>query len=141
MLKLLRIVPVLLLCTCFAVSTPATAQYGDRGDRDRGERQVQKATLEFANDNSAKIAWTSRHGEDLVVQYSTDPNNFNMAVDAIEHRGGDNHRGTMINLQPHTVYYVRMTDKRGQPVGPVFSFRTPGRHQQPIHEQPLELAR
>jgi hypothetical protein len=136
MLKLLRIVPVLLLCTCFAAWTPATAQYGDRGDR-----QVEKAMLEFANDNSAKIAWTSKHGEDLVLQYSTDPNNFNLAVDAIEHRGGDNHRGSMINLRPHTVYYVRMTDKRGQPVGPVFSFRTTGRHEQPIHEQRLEPAR
>jgi Purple acid Phosphatase, N-terminal domain len=136
MLKLLRIVPVLLLCTCFAAWTPATAQYGDRGDR-----QVSKAMLEFANDNSAKIAWTSRHGEDLVIQYSTDPNNFNLAVDAIEHSGGDNHRGTIINLRPHTVYYVRMTDKRGQPVGPVFSFRTTGRHEQPIHEQRLEPAR
>ena len=138
MLKLLRIVPVLLLCTCFAAWTPATAQY-DRGDR--GDRQVEKAMLEFANDNSAKIAWTSKHGEDLVLQYSTDPNNFNLAVDAIEHSGGDNHRGTIINLRPHTVYYVRMTDKRGQPVGPVFSFRTTGRHEQPIHEQRLEPAR
>ena len=137
MMKLLRFVPVLLLCTCFAAWTPATAQYRDRG----GDRQVEKAMLEFANDNSAKIAWTSKHGEDLVLQYSTDPNNFNLAVDAIEHRGGDNHRGTMINLQPHTVYYVRMTDKRGQPVGPVFSFRTTGRHEQPIHEQRLEPAR
>ncbi|HEY3770096.1 MAG TPA: hypothetical protein VGN44_15595, partial [Candidatus Angelobacter sp.] len=69
MMKLLRFVPVLLLCTCFAAWTPATAQYGDR--------QVSRARLEFANDNSAKIAWTSRHGEDLVLQYSTDPNNFN----------------------------------------------------------------
>ena len=136
MLKLLRIVPVLLLCTCFAAWTPATAQYGDRGDR-----QVEKAMLEFANDNSAKIAWTSKHGEDLVLQYSTDPNNYTLAVDAIEHSGGDNHRGTIINLRPHTVYYVRMTDKRGQPVGPVFSFRTTGRHEQPIHEQRLEPAR
>jgi hypothetical protein len=138
MLKLLRIVPVLLLCTCFAAWTPATAQY-DRGDR--GDRQVEKAMLEFANDNSAKIAWTSKHGEDLVLQYSTDPNNYTLAVDAIEHSGGDNHRGTIINLRPHTVYYVRMTDKRGQPVGPVFSFRTTGRHEQPIHEQRLEPAR
>jgi hypothetical protein len=133
MMKFLRFVPVLLLCTCFAAWTPATAQYGDR--------QVSRARLEFANDNSAKIAWTSRHGEDLVLQYSTDPNNFNLAVDAIEHRGGDNHRGTLVNLRPHTVYYVRMTDKRGQPVGPVFSFRTTGRREQPIHEQPLEPAR
>jgi Purple acid Phosphatase, N-terminal domain len=134
MLKLLKFVPVLLLCTCFAMARPpAPVQYGDR--------QVEKAMLEFADATGAKIAWTSKHGEDLVLQYSTDPNHFIQAVDAIEHRGGDNHRATLSNLQPHTTYFVRMTDKRGQPVGPVFSFRTTGHREQPIHEQPLSLAR
>jgi hypothetical protein len=134
MLKLLKIVPVLLLCTCFAAArTPGTTYTAINQPSD----QVMRPMLEFANATEAKIAWTSRHGEDLVVQYSTDPNNFNLAVDAIEHSGGDNHRGTISNLHPHTTYYIRMTDKRGQPVGPVFSFRTPGRGEQPIHEQPL----
>jgi len=94
--------------------------------------------LEFANASQAKIAWTSKQGADLVLQYSTDPNNFNQAADAIEHSGGDNHRATITNLQPNTTYYVRMTDKSGQPVGPVFSFKTPAQGQPPIHEQPLQ---
>lgn len=137
MRKLLRIVPILLLCASFAA-----AQDHDRDNRatnnQQYSRQVERPMLEFADANQAKIAWTSKHGEDLDLHYSTDPNNMNQAaVDAIEHRGGDNHRATISNLQPHTTYYVVVTDKRGQPLGPVFSFRTPGRHEQPIHEQPL----
>jgi hypothetical protein len=94
--------------------------------------------LEFANANSAKIAWTSKASQDLVLQYGTDPNNFGpLAVDAIENNGGDNHRATISNLQPNTTYYVRMVDKQGQPVGPVHSFKTPAQGQPPIHEQPL----
>ena len=130
-MKLFKIAAVLLFCGCFAsAQTPATptSQTGT---------QVTKPMLEFANANSAKIAWTSKAGQDLVVQYSTDPNNFTQAVDAIEHSGGDNHRATIINLQPNTTYYVRMTDKSGQPVGPVHSFKTPAQGQPPIHQQPL----
>lgn len=131
-MKLLKIAPVLLFCACVAANLAsgpkALAQ----------SAQVHKVVLEFADANQAKIAWTSKHGEDLDLHYSTDPNNMNQsAVDAIEHRDGDNHRATISNLQPHTTYYIVMTDKRGQPLGPVFSFRTPGRHEQPIHEQPL----
>ncbi|MGC2742438.1 MAG: fibronectin type III domain-containing protein, partial [Candidatus Angelobacter sp.] len=59
-------------------------------------------------------------------------------ADAIEHSGGDNHRATISNLQPNTTYYVRMVDKSGQPVGPVYSFKTPAQGQPPIHEQPLQ---
>ena len=71
---------------------------------------------------------------------STTPNNFGpLAVDAIEHTGGDNHRATISSLQPNTTYYVRMVDKSGQPVGPgLHLFKTPAQGQPPIHEQPLQ---
>ena len=133
MMKLFRIAVFMLLCACFAAAqTPATA------NQQAGATQVTKSMLEFANANSAKIAWTSKASQDLVLQYSTDPNNFTMAADAIEHSGGDNHRATITNLQPNTTYSVRMTDKQGQPVGPVFSFKTPAQGQPPIHQQPLQ---
>jgi hypothetical protein len=131
-MKLFKIAAVLLFCGCLAsAQTPATptSQTGT---------QVTKPMLEFANANSAKIAWTSKASQDLVLQYGTDPNNFGpLAVDAIENNGGDNHRATISNLQPNTTYYVRMVDKNGQPVGPVHSFKTPAQGQPPIHEQPL----
>lgn len=138
MMKLFKIAAFLLLCACFAAAqTPATTQTATTNQQ-ASTPQVTKSMLEFANANSAKIAWTSKQGADLVLQYSTDPNNFNQAADAIEHNGGDNHRATITNLQPNTTYYVRMTDKNGQPVGPVFSFKTPAQGQPPIHEQPLQ---
>jgi hypothetical protein len=138
MMKLFKIAAFLLLCACFAAAqTPATTQTATTNQQ-ASTPQVTKSMLEFANANSAKIAWTSKQGADLVLQYSTDPNNFNQAADAIEHNGGDNHRATITNLQPNTTYYIRMTDKTGQPVGPVFSFKTPAQGQPPIHEQPLQ---
>jgi Purple acid Phosphatase, N-terminal domain len=138
MMKIFKIAAVLLLCAGFAAAqTPATTQTATTNQQ-AGTTQVTKPMLEFANANSAKIAWTSKQGADLVLQYSTDPNNFNQAADAIEHSGGDNHRATISSLQPNTTYYVRMTDKNGQPVGPVFSFKTPAQGQPPIHEQPLQ---
>jgi hypothetical protein len=137
-MKLFKIAAVLLFCACFvAVQTPAALQTAT-ANQQSSTPQVTKTMLEFANANQAKIAWTSKQGADLVLQYSTDPNNFNQAVDAIEHSGGDNHRATIPNLQPNTTYYVRMTDKSGQPVGPAFSFKTPAQGQPPIHEQPLQ---
>ena len=131
MKNLLKIAAVLVFCAGFGLAqTPATPTTSQ-------STQLEKPMLEFANANSAKIAWTSKQGQDLVVQYSTDPNNFTQAVDAIEHSGGDNHRGTLTNLQPNTTYYIRMTDKNGQPVGPTHSFKTPAQGAPPIHEQPL----
>jgi hypothetical protein len=139
MMKIFKIAALLLLCACFAAAqTPATTQTATTSQQ-AGTTQVTKPMLEFANANSAKVAWTSKASQDLVLQYGTDPNNFGpLAVDAIEQSGGDNHRATISNLQPNTTYYVRMVDKNGQPVGPVFSFKTPAQGQPPIHEQPLQ---
>ena len=136
MMKIFKIAVFMLLCVCFvAAQTPATTQPTSQA----GTPQVTRPMLEFANANSAKVAWTSKASQDLVLQYSTDPNNFGpLAVDAIEKSGGDNHRATISNLQPNTTYYVRMVDKNGQPVGSVFTFKTPAQGQPPIHQQPLQ---
>jgi hypothetical protein len=138
MMKIFKIAVFMLLCVCFvAAQTPGTTQAATASQQ--AGTQVEKPMLEFANANSAKIAWTSKASQDLVLQYSTDPNNYTLAADAIEHSGGDNHRATISNLQPNTTYYVRMTDKQGQPVGSVFTFKTPAQGQPPIHEQPLQV--
>ena len=136
-MKLLKITAVLLLCACFAAAqTPATTQTSTTNQT--GTDQVVKPMLEFANANSAKIAWTSKQGADLDLHYSTDRNNLNQgAVGTIEHMNGDNHRATLTNLQPNTTYYIAMTNKVGQPVGPIYSFKTPAQGQPTIHEQPL----
>ena len=135
MTKLFTITGVLLLCVCFAAAqTPATTQ---TATTQQAGTQVEKPMLEFANANSAKIAWTSKGGADLDLHYGTDRNNMTGAVNAIEKMSGDNHRASLINLQPNTTYFVQMTNKTGQPVGPVFQFKTPAQGQPSIHEQPL----
>jgi hypothetical protein len=127
MTNLFKLATFLLLCASFAA-----AQYHESHDPN-----VKRPVLEFANHHTAKIAWTSRHGMDDVLQYSTNPNDLYQAVDAVEKMGGDNHRASLTNLRPHTTYYVRMTDKSGRPLGPVYTFRTPGEGQPDIHEVPL----
>ncbi|HET9838898.1 MAG TPA: fibronectin type III domain-containing protein [Candidatus Angelobacter sp.] len=135
MKKLFAITGILLLCACFAVAqTPATPQTSTQPT----STDIVKPMLEFANANSAKIAWTTRQGADLDLHYSTDRNNLQQAaVGAVEHMNGDNHRATLTGLQPNTTYFVAMTNKQGQPIGPVFSFKTPAQGQAAIHEQPL----
>ncbi len=137
MKKLVAITAVLLLCACFAVAqTPGTAQTSTTGQMD-----IEKPMLEFANATSAKIAWTTKQGADLDLHYSTDRNNLQQAaVGAVEKMSGDNHRATLTGLQPNTTYFVAMTNKSGQPVGPTFSFKTPAQGQAAIHEQPLNPA-
>jgi hypothetical protein len=136
-MKIFKIAALMLLCACFAAAQVPTTQTATANQQ--AGTQVTKPMLEFANANSAKIAWTTKQGADLVLQYSTDSNSFGpLAEDAMEHMGGDNHRATISNLQPGTTYYVRMVDKQGQPVGPVYTFKTPAQGQPPIHEQPLQ---
>ncbi|HZS27031.1 MAG TPA: fibronectin type III domain-containing protein [Candidatus Angelobacter sp.] len=139
MRNLLKIAAVLLLCAGFAmVQTPATAQTPATTNPQTTTPDITKPMLEFANAREAKVAWTSHQAADLDLHYSTDRNNLNQAaVGAIEAAGGDNHRATLSNLQPNTTYYVQMTNKSGQPVGPVYTFKTPAQGQTPVHEQPL----
>jgi hypothetical protein len=133
-MKVFKIAALLLLCVCFvAAQTPATPQTSTTSQ----QPDITKPMLEFANANSAKIAWTSKHGADLDVHYGTDRNNMTGAVNAIEQMGGDNHRASLINLQPNTTYYVQMTNKTGQPVGPIYTFKTPDHGQPAVHQQPL----
>jgi hypothetical protein len=137
MMKIFKIAVFMLLCACFAAAqTPATAQPPTTSPQ--AGTDVTKPVLEFANANSAKIAWTSKQSANLGLHYGTDPNQLTGAVDAIEKSGGDNHRASLVNLQPNTTYYVQMTTSTGQPVGQTFSFKTPAQGQPPIHEQPLQ---
>jgi len=85
MKKLFTIAAVMLFCACFAVvQTFGTVQLSSTTQQ-AGADQVLKPMLEFANADSAKIAWTSKQGADLDLHYSTDRNNLNQAaVGAVE---------------------------------------------------------
>ncbi len=129
MTNLLKITAFLLFCASFAAAqTPATAA-----------SDIKKPMLEFANANSAKIAWISadNQSENLGMHYGTNPSSLTGAVDAVENTSGKGHRASLVNLQPNTTYYVQMTTSTGQPVGPTYKFKTPAQGQAAIHEQPL----
>ncbi|HEY7402956.1 MAG TPA: fibronectin type III domain-containing protein [Candidatus Angelobacter sp.] len=161
----LKIAMFVLLCACFAAAqTPATppaagqspaAQPPVAGQPPTAQTpaastmpstsqapatsDIKKPMLEFANANSAKIAWISadNQSENLGMHYGTSPTSLTGAVDAIENTSGKGHRASLVNLQPNTTYYVQMTTSTGQPVGPTYTFKTPAQGQPAIHQQPL----
>ena len=138
-MNVLRIAAVAVICSCFALSqTPATPQTATTGQQSLP--QITKGpTLEFANANSAKIAWTSAQGAQMTMHYGTDPKNLNQPIGAVDTMKGDNHRVSIPNLQPNTTYYIQMWTKT-QPVGGVYSFKTPAQGQPAVHEQQLTPA-
>ncbi len=142
--NIFKIAMFLLLCACFAAAQtpatpPATAQQPAATTPQAGTSDVKKPMLEFANANSAKIAWISadNQSENLGMHYGTSPTSLTGAVDAVENTSGKGHRASLVNLQPNTTYYVQMTTSTGQPVGPMYKFKTPAQGQPAIHEQPL----
>ncbi len=139
-MRFLKIAALAVLCACFAAAqTPASTQTATSNQQ--SVPQITKGpTLEFANANSAKIAWTSAQGAQMGMHYGTDPKNLAQPVGSVDTMKGDNHRATLTNLQPNTTYYVQMWTTAGQAVGSVYSFKTPAQGQPPIHEQPLTAA-
>jgi len=162
MTKLLNIATFLLLCAGFAAAqnpatpsaqqppaaapaapaapqTPAAASAAPAAAPGATQQDVKKPMLEFANHHSAKIAWISadNQSENLGMHYGTSPSSLTGAVDAVENTSGRGHRASLVNLQPNTTYFVQMTTSTGQPVGPLYKFKTPAQGQPDIHEQPL----
>ena len=139
-MKVLKIAALLLLCVCFVAAQNPAPQTSTSTQPTQAD--VKKPMLEFANNNSAKIAWTSadNQSENLGIHYGTDRKNLTGAADAGENPSGKGHRAKLVNLQPNTTYYVQMTTSTGQPVGSIYSFKTPAQGQPAIHQQPLSPA-
>ena len=78
--------------------------------------------LEYASDDDAVIAWSTKQGADMSIKYGTDKNNLSQAADAAE-KSSTNHRVKLDNLQPSTTYYFQVM-QNGQPVGDVIQFQT-----------------
>lgn len=138
-MNVLKIAAVAVLCTCFALAqTPATNQTQTPTASQSVPQITKGPTLEFANANSAKIAWTSAQGAEMGMHYGTDPKNLSQPVGSVDQMKGDNHRVTLTNLQPNTTYYVQVwTRNPGQPVGSTYSFKTPAQGQPAVHQQAL----
>ena len=134
-MKLFTIAAALLLCLGLA-AMPAVAQ-NYPANQNANPDVTKGPVLEYASVDKAVIAWTSKQGADMRLNYGTVATSLSQTADAVEKMGGDNHRVTLTGLQPNTTYYVRMMNVNGQGVGKVFSFKTPAQGQPPIHNGTL----
>ncbi len=94
---------------------------------------TQQPRVEYANDNSATIAWSTNVQAGSVVKYGSDPNNLSQTAQAPW--GGVTHRVQLKNLQPNTTYYYQAVSRNAQGSGAdvtssVEQFRTGGNGQQ-----------
>jgi hypothetical protein len=89
---------------------------------------IRNGKVEYVDDNSAKLAWTTNVESSAVVRYGTDPNNLDMV--AREAWGGKKvdesgaiHRVELKNLKPDTTYYfvIEAGEARG---GGGYTFKT-----------------
>ena len=68
--------------------------------------------VEFVNDNSAVIAWSTNVLASSVVKYGTDPNNLTQTAEAPW--GQETHRVNLNGLQPNTAYYFQVKSAQAQ---------------------------
>lgn len=125
---------VLALGSFVAAEQPrAAAPVGQSQNQNAAVQITQQPKVEFANQNSAKIAWSTNVQAGSVVKYGTDPNNLSQTATAPW--GGTTHRVQINNLQPGTTYYYQAMSAHAsgsgtQALGPVGQFTTAGNNGQ-----------
>jgi hypothetical protein len=87
-------------------------------------------TIQYADDVSAVITWSTSEASDGIVHYGTNRNALSQTVQTT--RTGTFHRLHLSDLQPNTSYYFQV---EGQPTAHVESFRTVASGAQPITDQ------
>ena len=72
-------------------------------------------TIEYVDNNSATIAWSTNRKGSTRVTYGTDPNNLTQLAESPWGAGGLTHRVQIHNLKPNTTYYFQV--ETGQAAG------------------------
>lgn len=102
-------------------STSQAATGQARPQRAKPLMIVNGPIVEFVNQNSAVIAWTTNSGGSTIVQYGTDPNSLSQRAQApYADREGvsyQTHRVTLRNLKPATKYYYVAHSGQGEDTG------------------------
>lgn len=104
---------------------------------------TQGPTIEYADDKSAIIAWSTNVQASTKLMYGTDQNNLNQTGQAPW--GGTTHRVELKNLQPNTTYFFRIESAQASGTGTMaergtFAFTTPANAQAAIRQQPAQPA-
>ena len=90
-------------------------------------------TIEFADDRSAVISWTTNEPAPTLVYYGTRRSDLSQTAEA----GGNTtfHRVHLSGLQPATTYFFLVDSGQGQQTGQVNSFETAAAEGAPIYSQ------
>ena len=94
-------------------------------------RISQGPTIQYADEQSAVITWTTSESADSRVFYGSDRNTLTQTAEAAG--GSTFHRVHLANLMPNTTYYFQVDT--GTATGPVNSFRTVARGGAPVYDQ------
>ncbi len=90
-------------------------------------------TIEFADDRSAVISWTTSDAAPSVVYYGTRRRDLAQTAEA---EGGTTfHRVHLSGLEPATTYFFLVDSGQGRQAGPASSFQTAAAGGQPIYNQ------
>ncbi len=90
-------------------------------------------TIEFADDRSAVISWTTSDAAPSAVYYGTRRSDLTQIAEAAS--GTTFHRVHLSGLEPATTYFFALDTGQGQPAGPVSNFQTAVADGQPIYNQ------
>jgi Purple acid Phosphatase, N-terminal domain len=95
-------------------------------------------TIEFADDRSAVISWTTSDAAPSVVYYGTHRDDLLHTAEA----GGNStfHRVHLSGLQPATTYFFLVDSGQAQQTGEMKSFETAAADGAPIYDQPPAAA-
>jgi hypothetical protein len=89
-------------------------------------------TIEFADDRSAVISWTTSDPAPSVVYYGAGSGGLTQTAEAAS---GTFHRVHLSGLEPATTYFFALDIGQGQPAGATGNFQTAVADGQPIYNQ------
>lgn len=132
----ITIAGLVLALGAFATAEPRMASETGQSQQQNQRTSVQitqEPRVEFANDNSASIAWSTNVQAGSRVMYGTDRNNLTQSATAPW--GALTHRVQLKNLQPNTTYFFQVISEHASGSGTsatsnISEFRTSANGQQ-----------
>ncbi|MBV9610025.1 MAG: fibronectin type III domain-containing protein [Acidobacteria bacterium] len=99
-----------------------------------GARITRGPTIQYADDHSAVISWSTEESAPSIVYYGTDANNLTRTA---ETAGGTTfHRVHLSNLNPQTTYYFVVDSGQGRMgSGPASTFQTVAAGAPPLYDR------
>ncbi len=98
-----------------------------------GARITQGPTIQYSDDHSAVISWSTNEAAPTIVYYGTDPQNLDRTAESAS--GTTFHRIHLSGLAPETTYYFLVDSGQGRGVGPISTLQTAPPGAQPVYDR------